>query len=85
MKDLIISEITRQMIPYLDNAQMERLQETLQHTLWNVQIIACEEGVQQPDKETNAELLEMFLSAKRVEGCSEAGQAAWRADKEKLL
>ena len=71
MKDQVISEITRQMIPYLDNAQMEQLQDVLQHTLWHVRITANEDGVQQQDKETNSELLEMFLSAKRVEGCSE--------------
>ena len=71
MKNQLISEITRQMIPYLDNAQMEQLQSVLQHALWNVQITSNEDGAQQPDKETNAELLDMFLSAKRVEGCSE--------------
>ena len=71
MKNQLISEITRQMIPYLDNAQMEQLQNVLQHALWNVQITANEDGAPQPDKETNSELLEMFLSAKRVEGCSE--------------
>lgn len=71
MKNQLISEITRQMIPYLDNAQMEQLQNVLQHALWNVQITSNEDGAQQLDKETNAELLDMFLSAKRVEGCSE--------------
>lgn len=71
MKNQLISEITRQMIPYLDNAQMEHLQEVLQHTFWNVQITASENGIQPPDRETNAELLDMFLSAKRVEGCSD--------------
>lgn len=71
MKNQLISEITRQMIPYLDNAQMKQLQNVLQHALWNVQITANEDGAPQPDKETNSELLEMFLSAKRVEGCSE--------------
>lgn len=58
MKNQLISEITRQMIPYLDNAQMEQLQNVLQHALWNVQITANEDGAQQPDKETNSELLE---------------------------
>lgn len=71
MKNQLISEITRQMIPYLDNAQMEQLQNVLQHALWNVQITANADCAQQPDKETNSELLDMFLSAKRVEGCSE--------------
>lgn len=67
MKNQLISEITRQMLPHLDNAQMEHLQEVLRHTLWCVQVIAGEEGILPPDKETNAELLDMFLSAKRVE------------------
>lgn len=71
MKNQLISEITRQMIPYLDNAQMEQLQEVLQHCFWNVQVTVNEDGIQQPDRETNAELLDMFLSSKRVEGCSE--------------
>ena len=66
MKNQLISEITRQMLPHLDNAQMEHLQEVLRHTLWCVQVIAGEEGILPPDKETNAELLDMFLSAKRV-------------------
>ena len=50
---------------------MEHLLEVLRHTLWSVQVIAGEDGILPPDKETNAELLDMFLSAKRVEGCSE--------------
>lgn len=56
MKNQIISEITRQMIPYLDNAQMEQLQSVLQHTLWNVQITANEDGIQQLNKETTSSL-----------------------------
>ena len=29
MKDKIIDEVTRQMLPYLDNFQLEKLQEAL--------------------------------------------------------
>lgn len=71
MKNQIISEISRQMIPYLDNAQMEKLQKVLQHCLWDVQIIESAEGIPSKDQETNEDLLNMFLSAKRVEGCSD--------------
>lgn len=71
MKNQLISEITRQMLPYLDNAQMEHLQDVLQHTLWNLQITPNEDGNTPFERETNAELLNMFLSAKRVEGCSD--------------
>ncbi len=71
MKEQLTTEITRQMLPYLDNAQMEQLQEVLSHCFWGVQITSDPDAVQHKEKETNAELLEMFISAKRVEGCSE--------------
>ena len=71
MKERIISEITRQMLPYLDNAQMGHLMETLQHCFWSVEVTELPEGAQQQDIATNTDLLSMFLSAKRVEGCSE--------------
>lgn len=71
MNNFVISEITRQMMPFLDNAQLEQLQMVLHHILWGVQIIPGEESLQQENIESNEELLELFLSAKRVEGCSE--------------
>lgn len=58
------------MIPYLDNAQMEQLQNVLQHALWSVQITANGDGAQQPDKETNAELLEMFCRQSELRGAA---------------
>ena len=50
---------------------MEQLQETLSHCFWGVQVSPEEETDQIKEKETNSELLDMFISAKRVEGCSE--------------
>ena len=70
MKNEIISEITRKMLPYLDNAQMERLQDVLVHCLWSVQIQPNEENTEPQPTETNEDLLNMFISSKRVEGCS---------------
>ena len=71
MKDTLITEITRKMLPYLDNSQLEQLQEVLAHCFWNVQVSSVPESEQLQEKETNKELLGMFISAKRVEGCSE--------------
>lgn len=71
MKNQLISEITRQMIPYLDNAQIEQLQDVLQHCFWNMEVTANLDSTQPVDKETNEDFLSMFLSAKRVEGCSD--------------
>lgn len=71
MKEQLIAEITRQMLPYLDNSQMEQLQEVLSYCFWDVQISIDPEASRPREKETNEELLAMFISAKRVEGCSE--------------
>lgn len=85
MKEQIISEITRQMLPYLDNAQLEHLLETLQHCLWSVEVIEKPEGAMQRNTETNEELLTMFLSAKRVEGCSEKTLRYYETSLQKML
>ena len=71
MKKQLMTEVTRQMAPFLDNAQLEKMQEVLKYCLWNVTVTEIPNCEQQPEQETNAELLNMFLSAKRVEGCSE--------------
>ena len=71
MKEQLITEIARKMLPYLDNSQMEQLQEVLTYCFWGVQISPSSEEKRLQEKETNEELLEMFISAKRVEGCSE--------------
>lgn len=67
MKNKLVSEISRQMLPYLDNAQMQQLEYVLQNCLWNVTVsdIPLEQ-----EQESNEELLLSFISAKRVEGCS---------------
>ena len=82
MKEQLITEITRQMLPYLDNYQMEQLQETLSHCFWGVQVSPEEETDQIKEKETNSELLDMFISAKRVEGCSEKTLKYYQAVKD---
>ena len=66
MKNQLIAEITRQMLPHLDNAQIEQLQNVLRHCLWNVEVTESPEAAQETNQETNGELLDMFLSAKRV-------------------
>ena len=67
MKNQLIAEITRQMLPHLDNAQIEQLQNVLRHCLWNVEVTESPEAAQETNQETNGELLDMFLSAKRVQ------------------
>ena len=67
MKQNLITDIVQEMLPYLNNAQMEKLQETLVYTLFKYEVTECEkeEGILEQN------LVELFLSAKRIEGCSE--------------
>ena len=67
MKQNIITDIVQGMLPYLSNAQTEKLHEVLQHTLFNYDVTLAEKS-----KEISGEnLVESFLSAKKIEGCSE--------------
>lgn len=66
MKQRMIREIVEEMLPVLNNGQAEKLQEVLLHTLWKYEIHKVD-----VDKESEQDFVELFLSAKRIEGCSE--------------
>lgn len=68
MKQTIINQVIQEMLPYLNNAQTEQLQKALQHTLYNVKII---ENNNDDNIHSKQDLVELFLAAKRIEGCSE--------------
>lgn len=68
MKEKLISEIIREMLPLLDNEQLRKLKDTLEIYFYNISIEACQEVAVQKDE---IDYLEIFLSAKRIEGCSE--------------
>lgn len=67
MKEKIINEILESMLPHLNNYQEEILKENLSKILFNYKI---EESKFQKTEE-KTDLLNLFLSAKRIEGCSE--------------
>ncbi|MBF1053511.1 MAG: tyrosine-type recombinase/integrase [Parvimonas sp.] len=67
MKQNLITDIVQGMLPYLSNAQTEKLNEVLQHTIFNYDVTLAERS-----KEISGEnLVEPFLAAKKIEGCSE--------------
>lgn len=67
MKQNLITDVVQEMLPYLNNAQMEKLQEALVYTLFKYEVTECEK-----EKELSEQnLVELFLAAKRIEGCSE--------------
>ena len=68
-------------VVYLNNAQTERLQEVLQHTLFDYEVTKTER-----DKELSEQnLVESFLSAKRIEGCSEKTLKYYNATIQSML
>lgn len=67
MKQNLITEVVQGMLPYLNNAQAEKLQEVLVHALFSYEVTKT-------DKDENISeqnLVDLFLAAKRIEGCSE--------------
>ena len=69
MKDDKLNEVLQGMQAFLDNAQMEQLKRVLQHTFWNCTVTETETPGE--PEEQNSRIVELFLSSKRVEGCSE--------------
>ena len=81
MKQNLITDVIQGMLPYLNNAQTERLQEVLQHTLFDYEVTKTEK-----DKELSEQnLVESFLSAKRIEGCSEKTLKYYKATIQSML
>lgn len=81
MKNLVITEIMQEMVGYLNNEQLEKLEKTLHHTLWNKEIIEKDEVKLSDDIDYLAE----FLSAKKVEGCSERTLSYYKSTINKML
>ena len=67
MKQNLITDVVQGMLPYLNNAQTEKLQEVLKHTLFSYKVTKVENNTENLEQD----LVELFLSAKRIEGCSE--------------
>ena len=68
MKLQLLTEVMQEMLPYLDNAQMKQLREAMGQILFHYEITESKGSL----KEDNSnELIGMFITAKRNEGCSE--------------
>ena len=67
MKQRIMKEIVQQMMPHLDNAQLQKLQEVLEHSFYNCEI----SGKVTEAEDDSQKLIDSFVYAKCIEGCSE--------------
>lgn len=82
MKEKLIAEVMQAMLQYLDNAKLVQLKQVLEHTvsMYEVSKNECLE-----EKENDNNLIEKFISAKRIEGCSEKSLKYYRATIEALV
>ena len=85
MKDQIIREIEQSMLSYLDNAQMKRLHAALEHAFFNKTVSPIDAAEAVEEESNDLALLDMFLAAKRVEGCSEKTIRYYKTTLTKML
>lgn len=81
MRQRITNGVVQQMLPYLNNAQIEKLQDVLEHILWNYDIVPSDGKKQEQEQN----YLSLFLQAKRVEGCSEKSLKYYEKTIQKML
>lgn len=67
MKTQLIKEVQQRMLPYLNNEQLQHLQDALEYCLHGVEISSAD----QPQEHEHTDALSVFIAAKRIEGCSE--------------
>ena len=67
MKKKIMEGIVQQMLPYLNNVQLQKLQEVLEYSFYNYEISSKVEETE----DDSQKLIDAFVYAKRIEGCSE--------------
>ena len=81
MKQKIVAAVLQGMLPYLNNAQVEKLQEVLLHALWDYDISLSDGKAEKQEQD----LLALFLAAKRIEGCSEKSLKYYQATTQAML
>ena len=67
MIEILMNEIEQAMIPALNNEQLSQLRKVMEFTFRNICVTVKEQTEQQADDR----IVEKFLAAKRVEGCSD--------------
>lgn len=79
MKKELINTIEQEMLGYLNNEQLAKLHEVLERSF------AGMENQNEDTQESNNSTLQLFLSAKQVEGCSEKSLKYYRTTLSKMI
>lgn len=78
MNDEFVNDVLRDMLAYLDNGQAEQLRRVLKHNLSGYEIQRRTDSTTEDANTENTRLTDAFLSAKRIEGCSEKSLSYYR-------
>ena len=81
MKQKLINDVIQGMLSFLNNEQSEKLQEVLTCALSKYEVT----GNQNKKNDSVENFVERFLSAKRIEGCSEKSLKYYKATIEAML
>ncbi|MEZ3486218.1 MAG: phage integrase N-terminal SAM-like domain-containing protein [Lachnospiraceae bacterium] len=84
MKQKLIDNVMQGVLRILNNLQAAQLQKVLESELAKVEVTKYEETVEDV-KRNNVDFIEMFLAAKRVEGCSEKSLKYYNVTIEAML
>lgn len=82
MKQELITDIIQQMLKHLDNAQIKQLQQVLEYTLFQYDVVEHEHI---EEREDSTDLVDAFIQAKRIEGCSEKTLKYYRTTIETMV
>ena len=78
MNDEFVTDVLRDMLAYLDNGQAEQLRRVLKYNLSGYEIQRRTDSTAEDASAENTRLTGAFLSAKRIEGCSEKSLSYYR-------
>ena len=81
MKEQLIAEVQRQMLPHLNNEQLRKLRAAMEHALCGMEVIETDQSQEQEQSDAVA----AFIAAKRIEGCSEKTLTYYRKTIEAMM
>lgn len=80
MKENLIKDVLQEMLQYLNNVQSAKLQEVLHNTFTRYEVVESK----QQENNSKRNYLELFLVAKRIEGCSDKSLKYYKATIERM-
>lgn len=81
MKEDLIKDIIQEMLPYLNNAQNKKLKDVLEYHFVKYEMRKQDSQ----DSKIDSNYMELFLAAKRIEGCSEKSLKYYKSTIDTML